>query len=174
MPSAEEGSEAGGAAGPWHGSSTLRVINDRGLWMITLAVGAWGVIDGFRLGFGSLADPGPGLWPVVLGVPTVLFAMSLGVRRLAETLRETVDVKGATWAWSLIALLLLMTALLPVTGMYLGLGFFCLLSTRIISSLAWRTSAVVAVVTPLACYLIFELGLSVRIPRGVLGIVPLP
>lgn len=169
---------------PAHGNSAPRpdsrvlrildIVNIRGLWVGTLALGAWGIIDGLRLGFGSFGSPGPGLWPIILGVPTVFFSIILFLRRMQETgvLSELAggEESGTTgWAWAVMVVIVLVTAMLPWAGLYLGIGLFCLISARVISRLDWWVTAIVTLTIPLACYLIFEVGLSVRIPRGLLG-----
>lgn len=149
-------------------------LNYRLVWLIAASIGIFGFVDGFRLGFGSFGTPGPGLWPIVLGVPTSVISLLLCVLGPPQAQRKAKSedelVAGQRWAWATIAGLLVTAALVPITGLYLAVMLYSLFCTRIISQVGWLRSIAVSLAIPLTCYLIFSLGLDIRVPQGLVSL----
>ena len=72
-----------------------------------------------------------------------------------------------------------LTALLALFGYGIVLGyigfllttfFFMIFLLRLIEPQKWLTALAVAILTPVACYGIFEIWLGIHLPKGFLGI----
>lgn len=137
---------------------------ERGAWALLCLFGGFAVYSGYQLGFGTVSRPGPGMWPVLVGVPTLAVSAFLLFTRLSD---ESESAEGQRrWAW----LCMLGTAGLilgvPVLGMYLSVFLYCTLVPRFISELGWVRSLAVGAGVVLLCWLTFDLFLGVRVPTG--------
>ncbi|HYH32924.1 MAG TPA: tripartite tricarboxylate transporter TctB family protein [Pseudonocardia sp.] len=112
---------------------------------------------------GSLGEPGPALWPVIVGV--LLVVMSL-VLLLTE--RDGEDYEPFTRRSRLVALGVTSTAIFIVVFEYVGFlaaGFLLMLFwTRFLGRESWRLSLLVSAGTALAFYQIFGPMLGVPLP----------
>lgn len=60
-------------------------------------------------------------------------------------------------------------AVIPLVGLYVAAAGYLLATLRLQSELAWWRSAVVAVVSAVALYVVFEWSFQVALPHGLLG-----
>ncbi len=127
------------------------------------------------LPYGNIHDPGPGFFPLWLGI--ILGAMSLGLifqsarqkgaRTLGDILAEKVRWQKVFWV--LIALLLygfLIEYLGFVLVTFLLMGFLL----RFIQPQPWRTVFGAALAGSFGSYLVFEVWMKLRLPKGFWGI----
>jgi hypothetical protein len=120
----------------------------------------------FGLNTGSLTDPGPGLWPLI--VAGLLVVSGIGIIAVAAKAQQS-DTEAFTRGT--IAVLAAAGALAVYASLYEVVGFevptvlLMFAWLRFLSREKWLTSAVVAVATTAAGYAVFILGLGVPLPH---------
>lgn len=131
-----------------------------------LALGLFGIVEARKLGLGSLTDPGPGLWPLVVASIVVASAAILLV----------VDNRADYEAWSGRSARILGgvagMAVYIVAFSYLGVAIATALLLavwlRVFAGESWRSTIVLTVAGTAALYLIFAVLLNVPFPEGIL------
>jgi putative tricarboxylic transport membrane protein len=128
------------------------------------------------LPYGNIRNPGPGFFPLWLGI--ILGAMSIGLiwktarqKEGARTLREILAEK-VRWdkvLWTLIALVLY-AALMDFLGFLIATLLFMAFLLRVIEPQPWRTVFMWTLIGSLGSYLIFEMWMKLRLPKGFWGI----
>jgi len=112
---------------------------------------------------GEFSIPGPGFFPVVLGLALCGASLALGGSILMFRAAKRVSI-GNTYIWStpiaLIALAILFERLGFVPSIALFIGFFL----RLLSDLKWVTCVVAAVAAAIGAYLFFSYLLGVSLP----------
>ena len=121
-------------------------------------------------GLGTLARPGPGLYPFIVG----LFVLPLSLSLLITSLRYT--TKGPILDWRELGTFLLFvgTCVFWIVAMpLLGYAVVTLISTFFLSKLmkleGWVKPLILSFGTGLFIYLLFDYWLYIDLPRGVLG-----
>ena len=142
--------------------------------LVWIAIGTVVLLQSRELDYLAEYGPGPGFLPFWLGAGVI----ALGIALLAKaTLRsEKSETTKLPTRHAAIQLILVCTgifglALLANTiGLivYIGVLFFCLLF--FVERRGWKFALVMAIASPLALWLIFELGLDLRLPAGLLGL----
>ena len=131
---------------------------------VAICVIAWGY------GFGSLAQPGPGLYPFFVGVAIAVFALILLVSEWrAGGGRAAFDDEGArtlglmalTFCFWVIAMPLLGYVLVTLAATYA----FC----KIMRLEGWRKPLALSAGTALFIYVLFDHLHYIDLPRGILG-----
>ena len=131
---------------------------------VPLALGIGGIYGSLALGIGSIGNPGPGLWPLVLSVAISVAAVVLLV--LGHGLHGA-ERFGRGWRIVAVAAM----SLVAFTYLFEPLGFeiptLLLLAfwLRVIGKETWRMTAMMSIGTTVVVYLIFIVGLSVNLPR---------
>ncbi|MDK3258461.1 tripartite tricarboxylate transporter TctB family protein [Blastococcus capsensis] len=131
---------------------------------VPLALGIAGVFSAFDLGIGSISNPGPGLWPLVLSA--AMAVASLALLALGHGLHGA-ERFGRGWRITAVATL----SLVVFTYLFEPLGFeittLLLLAfwLKVIGKETWRMTLTIAVGTTVVVYLVFIIGLSVNLPR---------
>jgi hypothetical protein len=130
---------------------------------IAIAYISWGY------GFGSIAQPGPGLYPFFVGgaiavFAAILFASHLKARPVDHALekpqRRTLSLMTLTFcAW---------IVTMPLLGYVLVTGLATLALCKTMKLEGWRKPLAVAVGVSLFIYVIFDKWLYIDLPRGVL------
>jgi hypothetical protein len=128
------------------------------------AVGVLGAVQTPELGIGSLSEPRPGLWPLVLSVLLVVASvvMLLAGDRLQ---RGEAFHRGTFQVLAGAATLAAFAVLIEQIGFELpalALMFFWL---RVLGRETWRASALVSVATVAAFHLVFIVGLGTSVPH---------
>ena len=130
--------------------------------LTALAVGLLAGWQARRLGVGSLTDPGPGLWPLIVSVVLVLTGAAVALRPGddAEPIgREAwIVVLGCV---SLVAY----TLLIEVIGFEIPTIALLVFWLKVLGEEPWRTSLTVAVGATVAVYAVFILALGVALPH---------
>ena len=138
-------------------------------WMI---VSAMTVFLSFKLPFGSVANPGAGFLPLLVGVLMFLLSLILFVQSSlkGEEGTKTLWAKGGTGR------VLLILASLIVYGLLLeSLGFilmtFLLMGFLLLAIGSQRIVLVVLIslFSSFGCYAVFQLWLEVQLPKGIFG-----
>ncbi|SOD98996.1 tripartite tricarboxylate transporter TctB family protein [Blastococcus haudaquaticus] len=112
---------------------------------------------------GDLREPGPALWPVIVGIFTALISLNLWL-----TERDDTEYEPFTSRSKLVPLGAIATAIFIVIYTYVGFlvaGFLLMAFwVRFLGRETWRLSLVVAAATSLLGYLIFGELLGVPLP----------
>ena len=135
-----------------------------GLMFVAIGIGfAWGATN---YNFGSSARPGPGFFPLGLGLlMAALGSVVLFKALVVET--EDGDPIGA-WAWK--PLITIMTAVglfgftLPLLGMALALPIMIVMCSLAGDEFHWKDALISVVVLTLGSWFIFIYGLKLVIP----------
>ncbi len=145
-----------------------------GLALILLAAGMiWAALG---LPYGDIHKPGPGFFPLWLGV--ILGGMSIGffvqatlTTRSAQTLRNILE-EDVHWGKVLLVLvsLILYAFLMDYIGFLLVTLLLMVVLLRFIEPQPWTVVIGWALVGSVGSYLIFEVWMKLRLPKGFLGI----
>lgn len=132
--------------------------------LVPIVLGAWGAWMSWDLGVGELADPGPGLWPLIVCVAMVLIGVVIliGARHDTSTERFTAGVPGAVLG---AVSLVVFSAVIELVGFEVATVAVAVVWLKVIGAETWRTSVLVGVLTAAALHLIFVELLSVNLPR---------
>ena len=131
------------------------------------------VVLSYKLGLGGLHNPGPGLWPFILGILLLIISLYLLLRHLfrmgakGETVKEE-QGQISFWRISLVLVLLFAYSLLLEKLGYL-IATFMLLSilSKSMGSKKWTSVLIGSVLTVLVTYFVFT-SLGLRFPKGIL------
>jgi len=118
------------------------------------------------LDFGGFDLPGPGFFPLVLGVLVFAFAVLIaieGLRGAGEG--ETVEL-GHRDVLIVLAALLAVAALFEPLGAYLSLGLFGAVLLVVLARVAVPLAIASAAVAMVACWYFFQVLLGLQLPRG--------
>jgi hypothetical protein len=127
-----------------------------------LAVGA--IVGSLALGVGSPGQPGPGTWPLLMGVALLVLSVVL-----AFLARRTTDAERFTRAsWQVLAglvTMILFVSAIGVIGFEIPAALLTFVWLRYLGGESWRLSIVISITVVIAFYAIFVGALSVRIPH---------
>lgn len=127
-----------------------------------LAVGA--IVGSLALGVGSPGQPGPGTWPLLMGVALLVLSVVL-----AFLARRTTDAERFTRAsWQVLAglvTMILFVSAIGVIGFEIPAALLTFVWLRYLGGESWRLSIVISIAVVIAFYAIFVGALSVRIPH---------
>jgi putative tricarboxylic transport membrane protein len=133
--------------------------------VVPVALGGVAAWLSFGLNIGSLTEPGPGLWPLI--VAGLLIASGIGI--IAVTARSRRDTEAFTRGT--IAVLAAAGALAVYASLYEIVGFevptvlLMFAWLRFLSRESWLMSAILAVAVTAAAYALFIIGLNVPLPH---------
>jgi hypothetical protein len=121
-------------------------------------------------GFGSLRRPGPGLYPVFIGVMICIFTLSI----LVSTVRSkaggpVLDKEGAKRLLLMAGTFCLWIVAMPLLGYVVVTCLATYAFCKIMKLEGWWKPLAVSVGTTLFIYLMFDYWLYVDFPRGILG-----
>jgi putative tricarboxylic transport membrane protein len=147
-------------AGPPAGGPALSAIAGA----IPVALGLATLLYALGLGFGSLADPGPGLWPSIVAVLLVLAGAVIAAR--ARVARDTeAFTRGTAAAVIGAASLAVYTYLFELVGFEIPTVLLLALWLRFLGGESWRVTAAVSVLATAGAYALFITGLGVPLPH---------
>lgn len=131
---------------------------------LAISVISWGY------GFGTLRQPGPGLYPFFIGAAIAVFSLFILISELRSGMSEPVLDKAGAWT---LALMTLTFCLWIVAMPLLGYVVVSLLATyafcKIMKLEGWRKPLAVSAGTALFIYALFDYWLYIDLPRGILG-----
>lgn len=112
----------------------------------------------YSMGVGSPANPGPGLWPMTVGVLGAALSLILVIKGSSWLPSES-----GTYRWTLIIALTICgyMILLPVLGFVVTTAILCFVVTRIIGQSGWVTSIATTILAPVLAYIVFNQLLGV-------------
>ena len=137
---------------------------------LLLVLGSGISVISWSYGFGSLRQPGPGLYPFFIGVAIAVFSLVILISELrSETSKPLRDKEGAqtlvlmtvTFCFWIVAMPLLGYAVVSLLATYA----FC----KIMKLEGWWKPLAVSAGTALSIYVLFDYWLYIDLPRGILG-----
>lgn len=133
-------------------------------------LGATAIWLSFGLKVGSLTDPGPGLWPLIVAV--LLTASGVAIMWVAAKARDTMAAKDTeAFSGGTVAVLAAAGALAVYASLFEVVGFefptvlLLFAWLRFLGRESWLSSAVIAVVATVVAYALFIIGLGVPLPH---------
>ena len=136
------------------------------LLVLGLAIGviSWGY------GFGSLRQPGPGLYPFFIGAAIAVFALFILISELrSDTAKPALDTKGAVTLVLMTATFCLWIVAMPLLGYVVVTLLAAFAFCKIMKLEGWWKPLAVSGGTALFIYLLFDYWLYIDLPRGILG-----
>ena len=131
---------------------------------LVISIISWGY------GFGSLRQPGPGLYPFFVGAAIAIFSVFLLISALrSATSKPVLDKEGAKTLILMTATFCLWILVMPVLG-YVPVTLVATFSfCKVMKLEGWRKPLAVSGGTALFIYLLFDYWLYIYLPRGILG-----
>ena len=124
---------------------------------------------------GTLTQPGPGFYPLGLGILLILFSLTLlvqGIRSSPTT--KKVSPFSVSGGWKKVAyavlVLLLLTFFFETIGYLLTFFLLIMLLMAGAGMRSWKRILLAAFFSALGVYLVFVLLLKQPLPRGFLGV----
>jgi putative tricarboxylic transport membrane protein len=140
------------------------------LWVV---VGAVVVTQARELEYVAEYGPGPGFLPYWLGVGFILLGLALLGQvtfRRQEKEAFSLPSKHAAWQMFLVMLGFFGFVLLgEKVGFLLCIGLLFLFLLAFVERKGWKVSLAISIINTLAFWAIFELGLTLRLPAGILA-----
>lgn len=150
--------------------------NDRVGSLVLLGVAVAACVGAAQHEVGTLSSPGPGLFPLLLGVVLGVLSLLILVRDLQARLAAAPSVPSggvAAFGKEIICVLLALVAysllLIPlgfIITTFVVFGFLL----RFVTKQKWYLAVVWAAVLAVGAYVIFDVFLRVPLPQGVLGV----
>jgi hypothetical protein len=137
---------------------------------ILITLGLVILITSLRYGFGTLEEPGPGLYPFFLGLSILLFSIVHLFLTLKAPSGEPLFDKGGIKKFSFISLTFILWILaMPYLGYVLVTLIASYLFCKIMKLEGWLKPLGLAAGTALLIYLLFDYWLYIDLPRGIFG-----
>ena len=144
------------------------------IWIMVSALFCWGAVD---LGLGDLTEPGAGLFPFMISLLLIVFAIGLFAASLRKRGRFSFVEIRKLWpdrdGFRRIGLTVLFLASYVVALNYLGFllvtFLFIFVLMRFIEPQKWPTVILGSLLTAGVSYAIFEIWLRANLPVGLLG-----
>lgn len=125
------------------------------------------------IGWIPKSGPGPGAFPFWLGAAMLACCAWIIVRWALRTSPPSQsdepywDERG----WRLFVIgalpLAIMIGLIHLVGVYVSLPLYLIFYMRYVGGHAWRLTSVIALITPVATFLFFEIALTIELPKGI-------
>ena len=138
--------------------------------VLLLAIGAAIAYVSWGYGFGSLARPGPGLYPFFVGVAIAIFAAILTAAHVKSPpepepfergQRTTLVLMAATFCLWILAM--------PLLGYVLVTALATFAFCKTMKLEGWRKPFAISAGTAFFIYLLFDKWLYIDLPRGIFG-----
>src|SRR5262245_5396983 len=146
-----------------------RAVSERRAGMLAAAalavIGAFFVWQSARLDLGRVGLPGPGFFPLLLGLMLMVLAGAIGIGQWRSSERQTVEL-GHRDVLITAACLLAVSLLFEPLGAYLTLGLFGTAMLVLVGRVALPLAIVAAVLAMAACSGFFQLLLGLQLPTG--------
>ncbi len=122
---------------------------------------------------GSFTQPGPGFFPLGLGIILTLLAVTIvgrEAKKFSLRVPETAPLLGEAWkkVGYTVAILFLAALFFETIGYLLTFFFLILLLMSVVGGQDWKRVLLIAFCSALGAYLIFVLLLEQPLPRGIL------
>lgn len=137
---------------------------------VLLVLGIAIVVVSLGYGFGSLARPGPGLYPAVIGAAIAVSALFVLISDLRPaSVIPGLDAHGARTLVLMTATFCLWIVAMPLLGYVVVTLLAAIAFCKIMKLEGWWKPLAVSGGTALFIYLLFDYWMYVDLPRGILG-----
>jgi putative tricarboxylic transport membrane protein len=138
--------------------------------VVLLAIGGAIAYISWGYGFGSIARPGPGLYPFFVGTAISLFAgILLAAHIKAPPDHESLDRAQRRTLALMAATFCLWILAMPVLGYVIVTGLATLAFSKTMKLEGWRKPIALSAGVALFIYLVFDKWLYIDLPRGIFG-----
>jgi hypothetical protein len=138
--------------------------------VLLLAIGAAIAYVSWGYGFGSLARPGPGLYPFFVGLAIAIFAAILTASHLKSAPESEPFERGQRTTLALMATTFCLWILaMPLLGYVVVTALATFAFCKTMKLEGWRKPVAIASGTALFIYLLFDKWLYIDLPRGIFG-----
>ena len=131
---------------------------------VVVLLGGAAIAGALTLGAGSAAQPGPGTWPLLVGLVLVGLGLALAARARRDTEPEPFT-RGSLLVGAAVAGMVVYVAVLTTIGFEIPTALLAFVWLRFLGREGWLLSAVLSVLVVVAFYLVFVVALSVPIPH---------
>jgi putative tricarboxylic transport membrane protein len=138
--------------------------------LLLAAAGAAVAVNGVNLGVGAAERPGPGMWPLGIGIVWTLAALGLAVSAWTGKMRLEALVQLRRPATGLV-LAVLFVALFSYVGFAVATIVTLVLWSRLLAGFTWRRTAWVTAVITALLYVLFAVVVGTAFPTSLLGLV---
>lgn len=138
-----------------------------------VALGAFVLWSGIKLGIGSISDPGSGFVLFYTGILMVAFALTISISALMEGGPGIGDQwSGTRWTKPLavIGCLIAFSVALEPLGFLLSTVPLMLLLLRVIDPVRWTLAIPVAILAPLGMWWVLKHALAIQLPSGIFNL----
>lgn len=124
------------------------------------------------IGWVPEAGPGAGAFPFWLGFGMLLSSLAIlyrGIKGLTPESRSTEPYMDRHTAYNFVVSagsVGIAIALIHVIGVYFVMPLFFIFYIRVFGGMSWRVTAPIAVLSPVAMFMLFEMGLQIILPKG--------
>ena len=145
---------------------------------VLIVLGFVVIVGAARYSFGTLGNPGPGFFPVVLGCLLVILSGTRFLRALMWRFAEGKEKKGVLFfsdlssakrVGTIFASLLFLRFAFPFLGLLPGLFIFSFLVMIALEPTKWRKALVFSLIAAVGNYLLFSVWLQIEFPVGIFG-----
>ena len=152
------------------GEGLLRAISARrGGICVAAALAFTGLLFTWQaslIDFGDFALPGPGFFPLVLGVLVFVLAVVIGVGDWLQTSSQETLELGHRDVLIVLAALLAVPLLFEPLGAYVTLGLFGAVLLVLIARVSLLVAGLSAIIAMAACWYFFQVALGLQLPTG--------
>jgi putative tricarboxylic transport membrane protein len=122
-----------------------------------------------RMHVGTFSNPGPGLFPLLLGILLAVSSLISMITSRRGKLEQSSEPSRVINVLSAVGILLVFRVALPLIGYPATTFLVFLLLLKVVGSLDWLRTILYSAAFTGGSYLLFVEGLAIRFPRGVLG-----
>ena len=128
-------------------------------------------------------NPGPGVFPLIVGGVLILLAVCQLVQTLRKpgkqedrknvgfslkSVRASLSKSGEIKSFILVGVFVIYLLMVRGVGFFISTFFFVVVGSRLMGAKDWARPAALALGVCLFCYLLFEVWLKLSLPRGLL------
>jgi len=126
-----------------------------------------------RLKMGRLDAPGPGIFPLSIGIVTGLLSLLAFFQSIKTETKGVADgPRKPLRRWNLVVIVLAVAAYavtLEKIGFLINTFLLMVFLLKVVDPQSWKTAIIAGLVTALASELLFNVILRAQIPSGILG-----
>lgn len=144
--------------------------------IILFLIGLGACLKSLTYPIGSVSSPGAGIFPilssiVLMGLSGALIMPSLLKKKNGENPQRSFfnEKVGLRQVLSGILALVIFRYLLPVFGFALSTVVLIFYLTKLLGDYSWKFSFFFSLITAFLAFLLFEIGLKIPMPKGMIG-----
>jgi putative tricarboxylic transport membrane protein len=146
---------------------------DTAAGIVVLLIGVVFLVYNLNYTLGQLANPGPGVFPLMVGGVWVVLAvwhLASVLRKHKAPAREALQeskTKGRTKALFMIAALVFYLLIVKWAGFYVTTFLFVVICSKLAGAREWVRPLALSIGINLFCYLLFGMWLKLSFPKGI-------